>query len=64
MNTLFILNITEKDLESIKNGNHTLLKKKLEAEKEKYHKNVLLGKDDHRFHQGVCCTLMDILELL
>jgi hypothetical protein len=64
VNTLLIFNINEKDLELIKNGNRSLLKKKLEAERDKYHKSVLLGKEDHRFYQGVCCTLMDILEML
>ncbi len=61
---MLILSISEKDRELIKKGNLSVLKKRLESEKEKWHKSVLLGKDDQRFHQGICCTLMDILELL
>ena len=61
---MLILNINDKDKESIRNGNRLLLKTKLEAEVNKWHKSVLLGKEDQRFNQGVCCILMDILELL
>ena len=61
---MLILNISEREREVIKKGNLSLLKKKLESEKEKWMKNVLLSKDDQRFYQGVCCTLIDVLELL
>jgi len=61
---MLILNINERDQESIRGGNRLLLKNKVEAEVAKWHKAVLLGKEDQRFNQGICCALMDILELL
>ena len=59
-----ILNINEKDKESIRKGNTLLLKNKLKLEEDKWRKSVLLGREDHRFSQGIYCTLLDILELL
>ena len=61
---MLILNINEKDKESIRKGNTLLLKNKLKLEEDKWRKNVLLGREDHRFSQGIYCTLLDILELL
>jgi hypothetical protein len=56
--------ISEKDKESIKEGNKALLKRKLESEYEKWHALLLLSKEDQRFHQGICCSLLDILDLI
>lgn len=58
-----ILNLSEEDKNKIKGGNSSLLKKKLNEESTKWRERVLLGKEDHRFNQGVYCTLLDILEL-
>jgi hypothetical protein len=56
--------ISSSDKESIQGGNRTLLKKKLEVEVNKWNELLHLGKEDHRFNQGICCTLKDIIEVL
>lgn len=62
---MYILkSITPQEIESIKGGNKALLKKKLDKELEKWDNLLHLGKEDIRFTQGVCCTLLDILELI
>ena len=55
---------TPTEIESIKGGNKALLKKKLDKELERWDKLLHLSKEDHRFNQGVCCTLLDMLELM
>lgn len=55
---------TPAEISSIKEGNKALLKTKLEKELEKWDNLLHLGKEDHRFNQGVCCTLLDMLELM
>lgn len=62
---MYILkSFTPQEIESIKEGNKALLKKKLDKELEKWDNLLHLGKEDHRFNQGVCCTLLDMLELM
>ena len=62
---MYILkNFTPKEIDSIREGHTALLKKRLEKELEKWDNLLHLGKEDHRFNQGVCCTLLDILELI
>lgn len=58
-----ILNLTEADQRVIRGGNSSLLIKKINEESIKWRERVLLGKEDHRFNQGVYCTLLDILEI-
>lgn len=48
----------------IKEGNRILLKKKLEKELERWNDLLHLGKEDHRFNQGITCILKDLVELL
>lgn len=55
---------TPTEISSIKEGNKALLKIKLEKELEKWDNLLHLGKEDIRFTQGVCCTLLDMLELM
>lgn len=61
---MLILNINDRDIQSIKSGNNSLLKTKLKEEANKWRNRVLLGKEDHRFNQGVYCTLLDFLNLM
>lgn len=62
---MYILkNLSPREIESIKEGNKILLKTKLEQELKKWDNLLHLGKEDHRFNQGICCTLLDMLELL
>ena len=61
---MLILNVNEKDKESIRKSGTFQLKLKLKLEADKWRKSVLLGREDHRFSQGIYCTLLDILELL
>lgn len=62
---MYILqSIKDTDKKQIEAGNKTLLKLKLQAEYDKWHKSLLMSKEDQRFHQGICCTLLDILTLL
>jgi len=59
-----IKNLTPSEINSIKEGNKTLLKKKLEQQLKMWDDLLHLSKEDHRFNQGVCCTLLDMIELL
>ena len=62
---MYILkNFTPSEIKSIKEGNKILLKRKLEQELVKWDNLLHLSKEDHRFNQGICCTLLDMLELL
>lgn len=62
---LILKNISTKDLESIKeNNNKQLLLSKLNESLELWRDRVYLGKEDHRFNQGVFCTLNDIINLI
>jgi hypothetical protein len=62
---MYILkSFTPQEISSIKEGNKVLLKKKLEAELKKWNELLHLSKEDIRFTQGICCTLIDVIELL
>ena len=62
---MYILkSFTPQEISNIKGGNSALLKRKLEKELEKWNDLLHLGKEDHRFNQGVTCTLKDLIELL
>jgi hypothetical protein len=61
---LILKNIKPQEIEDIQGGRINLLHDKLVEAEEKWGKQLMLGKEDHRHTQGVYCLLTDLLTLL
>lgn len=61
---LILKKIRDEDKDKVANGNLILLIDKLTEASEEWEKKLILTKEDHRYTQGVCSVLRDILEVL